>query len=1456
MEETPKSNEIFISYRRADVEFTQKIYEGLKQTGLTVWVDWDDIPPGVEGFTDEIQRGIEGAVAFICILSPSYLESEYCLMELKEAIRLKKRVVPIVLKKFEPMPAPEGIGHINWVYFTPHAGQQNTYEESFPKVIQAIKADYEHSREHTRLLVRAIDWEKNDKGTGYVLKGAELDKAERWQAASAGKNPEPTALQGEYILASRKDAARRSRITLTGVTIALVVSIALGVLAWFQRQAAVTAEATAVVARNTAVAAEGTAVANEQEAKRQAQIALARQLAAQAQINNLGRNANQSLSVLLAAQSLKMSSSNEAASFLINNNFAAIPVASNVQPAGPSAFAATANGWYVATATCDVTNDQSTTCSIIVTEAATGREVINISTTHEGWVNTIDMNPDGSLIATGSEDGTACIWETATGAKIACMGHNSPVSIVKFSPDGKYVGSIEGREVDIVTHVWDSATGNEVANLPEGGNVLSIAFNPTSTQLATGAYGDVEIWDIASRRLISIMHHELVQGEVVFQPQIASVAFSSDGKYVLSGSWDTTARVWDIATRKEVARMTHDARVRTVAFSPVADVAASAGEDGIVRVWSISSGKEIVRMVHNDIVEHIAFSPDGNYILSQSLDDTARVWNVATGGELARMTHEGGVGNAAFSPDSKYVASTGGEGTVRVWMIANTMMANRLVQNDTVNTFAFSPDGKYIALGTDFVGIHILELASGREIASINDAGDYVVSLAFSPDGKYVVAGSGDRLGTVWETATGNKVSTMTHDDGNYGRDFTATFSPDGKYVITHGEDYTVRTWNPITGEEIERKDLQGQNAIITNGTYLVVGNEQNDTLPILDADGKELVRINNDEFPMAISPTGEYLVTKGGPNNTFTILHVREISTGKEIASMVHASNIEAVAISSDGQYIASGENDRTAHIWETSTGIEVARITGNSTIISIGFSPDGRYVAASGCDQFATKYCTEGSVRMWSWQPKDLISNACSVMLRNLTLAEWEQYIGTSKPYETVCDNLPSNGQIATLMRDAPLTFEEPNQAPANVTTDQPETGAIENPSMEASVTTEPSLTGDVILEDDFSSPNWGTGTDADSSLEYVSDALQMIVYKANWFVWSTPNDKDYSNVHMEVTVINNDTDSTTAFGLICNKIDDSDFYYFAITPAGQYAIAKAASGQKDLFLSNNDTWKTSNLITPNALSYRLGADCNNGTLTLYVDGKQIDSVSDSTYTSGGVALFVWSGEDATTANITYDDFLMTKLSLDTESSIVTGPTTLGSQNTFTEEFDGNMDSWSMFMTSGIDRQVKTSLEGGKLEVKLLISEDRLPRAYWIHDSSTYNNVQVEAVVTNNGNNSNGVSLICQYSDVGWYEFVVSNTGLYTIYAFDPSGSNDERYHQLVSGDSMEIQSGLNTNIYTAVCNGNELGLSINGVFVNSFTDTIFNLTEGKIGFGASSPQMLPIDVIFDSLSVSIPK
>ncbi|MEP7137341.1 MAG: hypothetical protein ABI904_20650 [Chloroflexota bacterium] len=190
---------------------------------------------------------------------------------------------------------------------------------------------------------------------------------------------------------------------------------------------------------------------------------------------------------------------------------------------------------------------------------------------------------------------------------------------------------------------------------------------------------------------------------------------------------------------------------------------------------------------------------------------------------------------------------------------------------------------------------------------------------------------------------------------------------------------------------------------------------------------------------------------------------------------------------------------------------------------------------------------------------------------------------------------------------------------------------------------------LGGGPLLQDDFNSGSgdWGLGTDTDSSVEYSGGGLRMQAFRDNYIVWSTPNNEEFENVHVEVTVNASGTDATTAFGIICDQQSVTDSgYYMVMTPAGEYAIAKAALAQTDVFLTNNDQWASSDAITQDAASYRVGADCGNGRLTLYVDGKQIASVTDATYVKGAVGLQIWSGDNISSVDVTFDDFVVTKL------------------------------------------------------------------------------------------------------------------------------------------------------------------------------------------------------------------
>jgi hypothetical protein len=185
-----------------------------------------------------------------------------------------------------------------------------------------------------------------------------------------------------------------------------------------------------------------------------------------------------------------------------------------------------------------------------------------------------------------------------------------------------------------------------------------------------------------------------------------------------------------------------------------------------------------------------------------------------------------------------------------------------------------------------------------------------------------------------------------------------------------------------------------------------------------------------------------------------------------------------------------------------------------------------------------------------------------------------------------------------------------------------------------------------GDILMSDDFtdSRHGWGTGTDADSSVEYVGGGFAMTVFKTHYFVYSMPNDHAYQNVHIETTVENKSAEDLATFGIMCDKQAASEaYYYFAISPDGEYGISKAAVNQDDVVLTNSGNWNTSTWIPRNAKTYKIGADCGNGVLTLYVSGRKIASVQDDTYNKGKVGLFAWSGEQQSGTSVVFDQFVV---------------------------------------------------------------------------------------------------------------------------------------------------------------------------------------------------------------------
>ena len=189
------------------------------------------------------------------------------------------------------------------------------------------------------------------------------------------------------------------------------------------------------------------------------------------------------------------------------------------------------------------------------------------------------------------------------------------------------------------------------------------------------------------------------------------------------------------------------------------------------------------------------------------------------------------------------------------------------------------------------------------------------------------------------------------------------------------------------------------------------------------------------------------------------------------------------------------------------------------------------------------------------------------------------------------------------------------------------------------------------------------------------------------------------------------------------------------------------------------------------------------------------------------------------------------------------------------FTDSFDGSLDNYTYFEFHEKYEKAKEDSTIVPTTKDGFLIFDLAKKNKWVYvtyNPFKYTDVRLDLTADNRGKNTNNVSLICRYSDEGWYEFNVANSGLYWIYAYV---IDDGEYYTIYNGGSTLIKQGKDTNEYTAICNGDELTLGINGTEVKTVTDTKYKLRDGKVGFGVSSFDITPILVEVDSFEVTEP-
>lgn len=820
---------VFISYSRKDTAFARQLFDALTGAGRDAWVDWEGIPYSADWWR-EICAGIDAAESFVFIISPDALVSMVCHQELAYARTNRKRIIPIMHREAdEKTLAGEWLGqeweatardnwgalrHLNWLFFR----EQDNFENAFAALIQTIEQDLEHLRLHTRLLVRAREWQSSpQRDSGLLLRGDDLRQAESWLEFNSSKQPQPTDLHKAYILAStaqrqrEEEAERRQRdrlrMLVAVLSVLLVVAISASGIAVNRTQVADANAVTAIANANTATVAQGLAEINEAQAAANAETAesnanraATNEALAEANAATAAYNAAEANSQALAANALQAANEGDLDLAIVQ-----ALIANQIdQPKFQARRALYRVGYAIGmrkvipVEKLSLEEDGETTeelrsslsaqavaytpdgleliidagGQIIVVDAQTGEERRRFFTEQPGFGDLI-ITPDGRYVLAVIErlglsfnnpftTGPILMLDLQTGEEIrrfTGMDEQANPEELVVSPDARWL--FLRQAFNELIYVWDLESGALAHEIDTDHTlVLSLAVSPdSSTVILTGdgVEAGVQAYDL-THDFAPLYRLDKVVGFADIHP---------DGRTFIT-SWRDGLHVYDLKTGEELRHIPDTfSGIESTSFirtSPDGRLALVATLLGRLRLYDLESGERIetLEVTPGSDIYDVHFNPDSLSFASTDRDDVVRLWDLSPTDLIARRVFPQD-GYAYWTTEGELIVYRVIDGVLTAYDYESETIISQLPVGSAQSVMSVSADGRRALLKTDDTLATLFDMETGAPLNAF-PIPDLTLSRVFlTPDGSQMVIFRTEVVG-IMDTSTGEVVSSRELD--------------------------------------------------------------------------------------------------------------------------------------------------------------------------------------------------------------------------------------------------------------------------------------------------------------------------------------------------------------------------------------------------------------------------------------------------------------------------------------------------------------------------------------------------------------------------------------------------------------------------------------------------------------------------------------------------------------------